>query len=173
MVSLDKTSLFTNVPVEDVLNFIDRHIQNNRIQVPIPHEVFMSLLRLCVEGTVFEFESLFFRQRHGIAMGSPMSPGLAGLCMEYFECELLSTLSPAPPLCLRYVDDVLLIWPYGEDFESFLCNSLLSGTRREKYLSRILLLTDYLQASASRFIANPHNPALICVIFQDTVTKSK
>ena len=122
MVSLDITSLFTNVPVEDVLNFIDRQIQNNRIQVPVPREMFMSLLRLCVEGTVFEFEGLFFRQRHGIAMGSPLSPVLAGLFMEYFECELLSTLSPAPPLWLRYVDDVLLIWPNEEDFGSFLSN---------------------------------------------------
>ena len=96
------------------------------------------------------------------------------------NCFQVSTLSPAPPLWLRYFGDVLLIWPNGEDFGSFLANvnalsnsmnSLLSGKREKKFLFWILLLTDYFQASASRLIVSPHTSALICIIFQDTVNK--
>ena len=50
MASLDVTSLFTNVQSEDILNFIERKITANKIKLPIPRDIFMSLLRLCIEG---------------------------------------------------------------------------------------------------------------------------
>ena len=53
-------------------------------------------------------------------MGSPLSPVLAGLFMEYFESELLPTLPVAPPLWLRYVDDIFMIWRNDDDFAPFL-----------------------------------------------------
>ena len=52
MASLDVTSLFTNFPSEDVLNFTDRKITTNQIILPISRDVFMSLQRLCIEGNV-------------------------------------------------------------------------------------------------------------------------
>ena len=42
--------------------------------------------------------------------------------MEYFESELLPTVSPQPQLWLRYVDDVIVMWPEGEDFQEFFQN---------------------------------------------------
>ena len=73
-------------------------------------------------GTVFEFERSYFKQKFVITMGSPLSPVLAGLYMEYFESTLLSTLSPAPSLWLRYVDDVMVLWPENGNFDSFLAD---------------------------------------------------
>lgn len=118
MASLDVTSLFTNVPSEDVLNFIERKIIADQIILPIPRDVFMSLLRLCIEGNVFEFSGRYYRQHFGVSMGSPLSPVLAGLFMEYFETELLPTIHPSPALWLRYVDDVFLLWQVEENFEA-------------------------------------------------------
>ena len=53
-------------------------------------------------------------------MGSPLSPVLAGLYMEYFETELLPTLPVQPALWLRYVDDVFALWPEHQNFDVFL-----------------------------------------------------
>ena len=131
MVSLDVVSLFSKVPVDDVLNFIERKIQQGEIVVPIPGAVFISLLKVCIDGNVFEFEGMYFRQRFGIAMGSPLSPVMAGLFMEYFESELLPTIATLPPLWIRYVDDILLMWRDEDNFEDFFSavNSLTPSIR--------------------------------------------
>ena len=56
MASLDIVSLFSKFPVEDVLGFITWKIHQRVITVPILEAVFLSLLRPCTVGNVFEFE---------------------------------------------------------------------------------------------------------------------
>ena len=89
---------------------------------PVPAQEFLDLIRLCVNNNVFEFNGQYFRQKFGVAMGSPLSPVLAGLYMEYYETELLPTLTVQPALWLRYVDDVFALWPNDENFDVFLDN---------------------------------------------------
>lgn len=48
-------------------------------------------------------------------MGSPLSPILANLYMEFFEETALKSTETVPSLWLRYVDDTFVIWPHGED----------------------------------------------------------
>ena len=119
MLSLDVTALFTNVPLEDVLDFLREKIENNSVAPPVPLEEFLELIRLCVDNNVFEFNGQYFRQKFGVAMGSPLSPVLAGLYMEHFETELLPGLQSQPAMWLRYVDDVFALWPEGQDFDVF------------------------------------------------------
>lgn len=47
-------------------------------------------------------------------MGSPLSPVVADIFMEEFEQKALESTRLKPKLWLRYVDDVLVIWPHGE-----------------------------------------------------------
>ena len=131
LVSLDVKSLFTNVPLNLVVEFIDRKIESGHIQIPIPKPEFIALIELCVNNNYFQFEGKFYRQSFGISMGSPLSPVLAGLFMEYFESELLPTLSNLPKFWTRYVDDVFLIWPNSIDFNSFIneLNSLVPSIK--------------------------------------------
>ena len=119
LVSLDVTSLFTNVPTDEVISFLGRRFDALEISLPVPKKEFLELIRLCVNNNFFQFKDQFFRQKFGISMGSPLSPVLANLYMEYFEAELLPTLAQQPLLWLRYVDDVLLFWPDELDFEAF------------------------------------------------------
>ena len=119
LVSLDIVSLFTNVPTQDVINFIGRKIDSGDIVVPIPKHSFIELIELCVNNNVFQFQNEFYRQKFGISMGSPLSPVLANLYMEYFESELLPSITPQPILWYRYVDDIIALWPNDKDFDAF------------------------------------------------------
>ena len=129
--SLDVVSLFTRVPTDHVLDFVSRKIDEKIINVPIPKDCFLELLRLCVNHNYFQFEDKFYRQKFGIAMGSPLSPVLANLFMEYIESELLPNISDKPVLWLRYVDDILFAWPDNLDFSQFFnqVNSLVPSIK--------------------------------------------
>ena len=120
MVTLDVVSSFSKVPVDDVLGFIDRKIQQGEIVVPIPRAVLILLLKVCIDGSVSEFERMYFSQSFGTAMGSPLSPEIAGLFIEYFESELLPTIITLPPLWFRYVEDKLLMWCNEDNLEDLL-----------------------------------------------------
>ena len=49
------------------------------------------LLEFCLKNTYFSFQGQFFEQVEGVAMGSPVSPIVANLYMEYLEQNVLST----------------------------------------------------------------------------------
>ena len=53
-------------------------------------------------------------------MGSPLSPVLADLYMEFFETMAIETAQQRPSLFDRYVDDTFVIWSLGrESLEGF------------------------------------------------------
>ena len=54
------------------------------------------LLEFCLKNTYFSFQDQFYEQVEGAAMGSPVSPIVANLYMEYLEQKALST-APIPP----------------------------------------------------------------------------
>ena len=129
MVSFDIKALYTNVPTDEVLRFIESKIDENKIEIPVPKNNFMNLIRLCINNNNFEFENNFYRQKFGIAMGSPLSPVLANLYMEFFESTLLPTLAVQPKLWLRYVDDIFALIDLDMDHNDVLNNlNILSPT---------------------------------------------
>ncbi len=59
-------------------------------------------------------------------MGSPLSPIVANIFMEDLETQALETSTWKPNMWCRYVDDVLVVWPHGdqllEEFHQHLNN---------------------------------------------------
>ena len=74
----------------------------------------------CVATTYFGMGSDIYQQEEGLAMGSPLSPGLANIYMEYFEEMALGSTSQKPSMWLRYVDDTFILWPHQEDVQILL-----------------------------------------------------
>ena len=75
----------------------------------------MGLLKLVLENCVFSFQGKFYKQLHSTAMGSPCSPVVANIYMEYFEDLALGPEVPVPiKEWKRYVDDVFSIIPKGK-----------------------------------------------------------
>ena len=67
------------------------------------------LLEFCLKNTYFSFQDKFCEQVEGAAMGSPVSPIVANLYMEYLEQKGLSTTSHSPRFWHMYVDDTFVI----------------------------------------------------------------
>ena len=82
----------------------------------LDREDVMHLLKLVLNNCVFSFQGKFYKQLHGAAMGSPCSPVVANIYMEYFEKRALGPELPTSftiNTWLRYVDDVLTIIKKG------------------------------------------------------------
>ena len=50
----------------------------------------------CLHNTYFSFQSKFYEQLEGVAMGSPVSPVVANLYMEHFERKAQRSASNPP-----------------------------------------------------------------------------
>ena len=67
------------------------------------------LLEFCLKNTYFSFQGQFYEQVEGAAMGSPVSPIVANLYMEYLEQKSSKHCTQPPKFGGRYVDDTFVI----------------------------------------------------------------
>ena len=123
IVSLDVVSLFTKVHTDDTLAVVRDKLAADPLleeRTCIPIDNVMEMLTFCVETTYFGMGSDIYRQEEGLAMGSPVSPVLANLYMEYFEEMALGSTSLKPSIWLRYVNNSFVLWPHQEDVQILL-----------------------------------------------------
>ena len=112
LVSFDVKNLFTNIPVEEVTEIIERTLITNKTPPAVIIET-LDLLKTCTDQNYFKFGESFFLQQTGLPMGSLLSPLLAEIFMNSFESNFLKTQNQFTKNILiwrRYVDDVLAIW---------------------------------------------------------------
>ena len=96
--SYDVSALFTSVPVDLALNIIkDLLEKDHTLKERTVREVndIILLLEFCLKNIYFSFQDQFYEQVEGATMGSPVSPIVANLYMEYLEQKALST-APTP-----------------------------------------------------------------------------
>ena len=131
IMSLDVVSLFTKVPTDKTFAVVRDKLAADPLleeSTCIPIDNLIEMLTLCAETTYFGMGSDIYRQE-GLAMGSPLSPVLANIYMEYFEEMALGSTSLKPSMWLRYVDDTFIFWPHQEDVQILLdhVNSIRSS----------------------------------------------
>ena len=120
LVSFDVTSLFTRVPISELLVFLADELP--KYNFPINSDKILALIRLCIVDSKFQFEGKFYKQTFGMQMGNPLSPVLSNIFMEFFENKYLSRIKPPEVVWLRYVDDILCLWPRNQNVDDFLEN---------------------------------------------------
>ena len=94
-VSFDVDSLYTNVPVSECLQLLEQRLPTLNVDLsnlPLPFDIFMKLVRICVSDCNFSYNDRFYKQIRGLPMGSPISPIIANLFMEIFESNVLSDI---------------------------------------------------------------------------------
>ena len=97
--SCDVSALFTPVPIDPVLKIIkDLLVKDPTLKdrTVIGIDDIILLLEFCLKKFCFSFQGQFFGQVEGAAMGSPVSPIVPNLYMEFLEQKALST-APHPP----------------------------------------------------------------------------
>ena len=120
MMSFDITSLFTNVPLDEVISiWADFLYRRPLISVPsFPESVFVELMELATKSVFFSFNDTMYYQVDGISMGSPSGLILANIFVGFYE-KLLFDRFLKPYINLRHVDDTFARFSSRNDALSF------------------------------------------------------
>ena len=109
--SYDVAVLFTSIPVKPAMEVIRKKLEQDtelHQRTTMSIQNILDLLEFCLCNTYFLFQGQYYEQTEGAAMGSPVSPVLANLYMEFFEDRTLSTAVNPPRWWKRFVDDTFL-----------------------------------------------------------------
>ena len=109
IVSFDVSALFISIPVPVALPVINSKIStctNFTNVCKISTEEFIKLQEVTLTSCVFCFNAKFYKQLQGAAMGSPVSPVIANIYMEYFESLAMPSYPKLIKWWFRYVNDV-------------------------------------------------------------------
>ena len=121
LVSYDVTSLFTNIPLQETIDIAINLIFNHNLNLKITRKEPKKFFRFATSKTHFIFDSKFYNQIDGVAMGSPLAPVLANIFMGFHESKWLNEYNlNKPKFYLRYVDNILAAFDNEQDSLNFL-----------------------------------------------------
>ena len=90
LVTLDVSSLYTNIPYEEGITACKEFLNLRDHLIPSTADL-CDLIRLILTMNSFSFNSNYYRQIHGTAMGTRIAPSFTNLFMGKLERELLLT----------------------------------------------------------------------------------
>lgn len=115
LATFDVESLYTNIPHTGGLQVLQHFLQQRDSTLAPSNDCILQLTELVLSHNYFVFESDFFLQIQGVAMGSPFSPNYANLYVGQFEEAFLYKKQTHPLLSKillwkRYIADVFVLW---------------------------------------------------------------
>ena len=112
LITLDVTSLYTNIPHSEGLAASEFFLNQRDNQV-IPTPFIIKLMEFVLKNNNFKFNNKNYIQEQGTAMGTKMAPSYACLFMGKLEVEFLASAEYSPHLWIRFIDDIFVIWTHG------------------------------------------------------------
>ena len=101
-------SLYTNIPNDEGIKAVREAYDNHPNKTVATKATFLSLI-LTLNN--FVFNSINYLQIMGCAMGTICAPAYANIFMEQFEKQhIYPYIKNKSILCLRYIDDIFIIW---------------------------------------------------------------
>ena len=122
MGSFDVDSLFTNIPLEEAINICDNLLYNNEDVIQsINKSEFKNLMSLATQESHFIFNDVLYKQKDGVAMGSPLGPTMANVFLSFYEIKWLEQCPKEfkPVFYRRYVDDIFVLFESAEHLSQF------------------------------------------------------
>ncbi|KAK3572858.1 hypothetical protein QTP86_009060 [Hemibagrus guttatus] len=117
--TIDIDSLYTNIGtsagVEAIMEWFKRYPDGKK-----PDKHVIDLLKINLTENDFEFNSEYFLQVKGTAMGKRFAPSYANIFMAKWEEEALSAWPIKPLHYFRFLDDIWGVWKESEkEFKEF------------------------------------------------------
>ena len=113
LVAIDAIGLYTNIPKEDVIDSLSKTLEE-RENKTIPTRFILDLMELILKYSIFSFNSEYFQQEIGAAMGSRPIPHYANNFMAKKIDRIIIDLTTGKgnPLLLfkRFLDDLFFIF---------------------------------------------------------------
>ena len=126
MTSYDVKSLFTCIPPQGALDAVRERLEADdslQERTQLSAKNICDLLHLCLTSVYFVYNGVFYRQKHGGAIGSPVSPVVTDMYVEKFESKALQSFSGLTPrVWWRYVDDTFILEGMREEFFKYINN---------------------------------------------------
>ena len=114
LVTLDVSSLYTNIPNDVGIQACKEQLFRNRTGLQYPtNDSIITLLDMVLKKNNFNFNKEHFLQVGGTAMGTRLAPSYANIFMDFFERTYVYTYETQPLLWKRYIDDIFVLWTYG------------------------------------------------------------
>ena len=111
MVSLDVTSLYTNIPQEEGIETVCKaYATFYQGETPIPTNALRKMLRLILQENSFQFCGRDYLQTHGTAMGTKMAVAFANIFMPTVETEIINKSKTKPLEWKRYINGIFSLW---------------------------------------------------------------
>ena len=120
LVTMDVTSLYTNIPHDDGIAACRKIWEQRTDQEPLT-ECLEEMLTLVLKNNNFTFDGNHYLQINGTAMGTKMAPSYANIFVgDLEEQSPLSTLKQ-PLSWFRFIDDVDVKWTHADkELDEFL-----------------------------------------------------
>ena len=82
---------------------------------------FKNLLSLATQESYFIFNDVLYKQKDGVAMGSPLGPTMANVFLSFYEVKWLEQCPKEfkPAFYRRYVDDIFVLFESAEHLSKF------------------------------------------------------
>ena len=113
MASLDVDSLFTIIPLDKAINIFTNTVHSKQDVIQgISKEEFRNLLSLATKESYLIFSEALYKQKVGVAMGSPLGPTLANAFLRFYEKKWLEKCPPEfkPVFYRRCVDYIFVLF---------------------------------------------------------------
>ena len=111
LVSFDVSSLFTNIPMQLVLQIIEDEWDRISPHTTFSKESFIRALRFINNNAYFTFQGKCYKQKWGTQMGSSLGPSMALIVMDALLDWAVPRIGVHIPLILKYVDDIFAVVP--------------------------------------------------------------
>ena len=109
LVSMDVTSLYTNIPQEEGITIVCNAYENFHAKnPPIATNFLREMLSLILKNS-FQFNGKDYLQTHGTAMGTKLAVAFANIFMASIEKEILRQSINKPLTWIRFIDDVFCL----------------------------------------------------------------
>ena len=109
IVTGDVSSLYTNMNLDRIIAVIRETFISNP-DASRPSDDIIELLDLTLRNNDFEFNSEYYLQIHGTAMGKRYAPSLANLYLVYFDEMARTGFRIQPEFYFRFLDDIIFVW---------------------------------------------------------------